>query len=54
IVYDITGKQVHIDQSNRFAGNQQQVLNLSSLNAGTYILSVQLSGQSFTKRFIKK
>ncbi|MFZ6052447.1 FG-GAP-like repeat-containing protein [Halocola ammonii] len=48
MIYDITGKKV---MSEKADGNK---LNLSSLETGTYILEVELDGQSVRKKFVKK
>lgn len=53
-IFDLTGKQVQSDSSNRFPGAQQQNVNVNSLEAGTYLLSVNVNGNVITKRFIKK
>jgi hypothetical protein len=53
-IYDLTGKQVQSESSNRFPGAQQQSIEVNNLQAGTYLLSVNVSGNVITKRFIKK
>jgi hypothetical protein len=53
-IYDLTGKQVQSDSSNRFPGAQQQNVDVNNLQAGTYLLSVNVNGNVITKRFIKK
>jgi hypothetical protein len=53
-IYDLTGKQVLSESSNRFPGTQQQNVNVNNLQAGTYLLSVNVNGNVITKRFIKK
>jgi len=54
IIYDLTGKQVQSESANRFPGAQQQNVNVNNLQAGTYLLSVNVDGNVITKRFIKK
>ena len=53
-IYDLTGKQVQSESSNRFPGAQQQNVYVNNLQAGTYLLSVNVNGNVITKRFIKK
>jgi hypothetical protein len=53
-IYDLTGKLVQTESSNRFPGAQQQNVNVNNLQAGTYLLSVNVNGNVITKRFIKK
>ena len=53
-IYDLTGKQVQSDSSNRFPGAQQQNVDVNNLQAGTYLFSVNVNGNVITKRFIKK
>lgn len=53
-IYDLTGKQVQSDSSNRFPGAQQQNVDLNNLQAGTYLLSLNVNGNVITKRFVKK
>ena len=54
IIFDLTGKQVQSESTNRFPGAQQQNVNLNNLQVGTYLLSVNVNGNVITKRFIKK
>jgi hypothetical protein len=54
MIYDLTGKQVQSESANRFPGAQQQNVDVNSLQAGTYLLSVNVNGNVITKRFIKK
>jgi hypothetical protein len=54
IIYDLTGKKVQTETTNRFPGAQQQSIDVSSLQAGTYLLSVSVNGNVITKRFVKK
>lgn len=53
-IYDLTGKQVQSESVNRFPGAQQQNVDVNNLQAGTYLLSVNVNGNVITKRFIKK
>ena len=53
-IYDLTGKQVQSESANRFPGAQQQNVDVNNLQAGTYLLSVNVNGNVITKRFIKK
>jgi hypothetical protein len=53
-IYDLTGKQVQSESANRFPGAQQQNIDVNNLQAGTYLLSVNVNGNVITKRFIKK
>lgn len=54
IIYDLTGKQVQTESATRFPGTQQQTIDVNSLQAGTYLLSVNVNGNAITKRFVKK
>jgi hypothetical protein len=54
IIYDLTGKKIQTETTNRFPGAQQQSIDVSSLQAGTYFLSVSVNGNVITKRFVKK
>lgn len=54
VIYDLTGKQIQTESANRFPGAQQQNIDISSLQSGTYLLSVHANGNSVTKRFVKK
>jgi hypothetical protein len=54
IIYDLTGKQVQTESATRFPGAQQQTVDVNSLQAGTYLLSVNANGNAITKRFVKK
>lgn len=53
-IYDLTGKLVQTESANRFPGKQQQNIDISNLQAGTYLLNVNANGNLTTKRFIKK
>lgn len=53
-IYDLTGKQIHAESTNRFPGSQQQSIDVSNLPAGTYLISLNVNGNSTTKRFVKK
>ena len=54
VIYDLTGKKVQNESATRFIGEQQQNIDVSSLQAGTYLLSVNVNGSVITKRFVKK
>ena len=54
VIYDLTGKKVQTESAARFPGAQQQSIDLNSLQAGTYLLSLNLNGNVITKRFVKK
>ena len=54
IIYDLTGKQVQTESATRFPGAQQQTIDVNSLQAGTYLLSMNVNGNAITKRFVKK
>ena len=54
VIYDLTGKQVQTESANRFPGAQQQNVDVNNLQAGTYLLSVNVNGNVITKRFVKK
>jgi len=53
-IFDLTGKQVQTESTNRFPGAQQQVIDINNLHAGTYLLSLNSNGKIITKRFVKK
>ncbi len=53
-IYDLTGKQIQTESATRFPGAQQQSIDVNALQAGTYLLSVNVNGNAITKRFIKK
>ena len=54
VIYDLTGKQVQTESATRFPGAQQQNIDLNNLQAGTYLLSLNVDGSVITKRFVKK
>ena len=54
VIYDLTGKKVQTESATRFPGAQQQSIDVNSLQAGTYLLSLNLNGNVITKRFVKK
>jgi hypothetical protein len=54
VIYDLTGKKVQNESATRFPGAQQQSIDLNSLQAGTYLLSLNVNGNVITKRFVKK
>jgi hypothetical protein len=54
VIYDLTGKKVQAEAATRFPGAQQQSIDLNSLHAGTYLLSLNVNGSVITKRFVKK
>ena len=54
VIYDLTGKKVQTESATRFPGAQQQSIDVNTLQAGTYLLSVNVNGNVITKRFIKK
>ena len=54
VIYDLTGKKVQTESATRFPGSQQQSIDVNSLQAGTYLLSLNLNGNVITKRFVKK
>ena len=54
VIYDLTGKKVQTESAARFPGAQQQSIDVNSLQAGTYLLSLNLNGNVITKRFVKK
>ncbi len=54
IIYDLTGKQIQTESATRFPGAQQQSIDVNALQAGTYLLSVNVNGSVITKRFVKK
>ena len=53
-IYDLTGKQVQTESATRFPGAQQHNIDVNALQAGTYLLSVNVNGNAITKRFVKK
>lgn len=53
-IYDLTGKKVFETKLSKQNGLQQQDLNLSNLNAGTYLLKINYAGLSETKKIIIK
>jgi len=54
IIYDLTGKKVQTETTNRFPGAQQQSIDINNLHTGTYLLSISVNGSVITKRFVKK
>jgi hypothetical protein len=54
VIYDLTGKKVQTESATRFPGAQQQRIDVNALQAGTYLLSVNVDGSLITKRFVKK
>jgi hypothetical protein len=54
VIYDLTGKKVQTESATRFPGAQQQSIDVNSLRAGTYLLSLNVNGSVITKRFVKK
>jgi hypothetical protein len=54
IIYDLTGKQIQTESATRFPGAQQQSIDVNTLQAGTYLLSLNVDGSIITKRFVKK
>jgi hypothetical protein len=54
VIYDLTGKKVQTEAATRFPGAQQQSIDVISLQAGTYLLSLNVNGSVITKRFVKK
>lgn len=54
VIYDLTGKKVQNESATRFPGEQQQSIDVNSLQAGTYLLSLNVNGSVITKRFVKK
>lgn len=54
IIYDLTGKKVQTETTNRFPGAQQQIIDIDNLRSGTYLLSINVNGSVITKRFVKK
>ncbi len=54
VIYDLTGKKVQTESATRFPGAQQQRIDVNALQAGTYLLSVNVDGNLITKRFVKK
>ena len=54
IIYDLTGKKVQTETTNRFPGAQQQNIDIEHLHTGTYLLSINANGSVITKRFVKK
>lgn len=54
IIYDLTGKQIQTESATRFPGAQQQSIDVNALQAGTYLLSLNVDGSIITKRFVKK
>ena len=54
VIYDLTGKKVQTEAATRFPGAQQQSIDVNSLRAGTYLLSLNVNGSVITKRFVKK
>jgi len=53
-IYDLTGKQIQTESATRFTGAQQQNIDLNNLQAGAYLLSLNVDGSVITKRFVKK
>jgi hypothetical protein len=54
VIYDLTGKKVQTEAATRFPGAQQQSIDVNALQAGTYLLSLNVDGSVITKRFVKK
>ena len=54
VIYDLTGKKVQTEAATRFPGAQQQSIDVNNLQAGTYLLSLNVNGSVITKRFVKK
>ena len=54
VIYDLTGKKVQTETATRFPGAQQQSIDVNNLQAGTYLLSLNVNGNVITKRFVKK
>jgi hypothetical protein len=54
VIYDLTGKKVQTESATRFPGPQQQSIDVNNLQAGTYLLSLNVNGNVITKRFVKK
>ena len=54
-VYSTDGKLVHqTDEKIMEAGKQQSALTVSNFASGTYLLVLQLNGQSFTEHWVKE